>query len=138
MVAVLFGCSHRGSDREQLMCDRQGGVFVAGAEDVEVVEHVVELVDADAGFEAVVVGVGEDVGVEAGLWEAAEELHHGDVGPRVADGDGGVDDGDAGGVRVGVDGGDGVAGPEVAVDQGGGGVAWDEVLEAVDDALQGF
>lgn len=145
MFAVSFsgwgsgveGDRNRVSDREQSMSDGHGGVFVAGTEDVEVVEGVVELVDAEAVFELFVVAVGFVVCGEACLRETTEKAHHGDIGPGIADGDGGVDDGDAGGVGFRIEGGDGVARPEIAVDQGGGGVAGKKIGEAVDDAIDG-
>ena len=68
---------------------------VASPEEVDVIQHVVKLVHRDARVELGAVAHVRLVRLEATVRKTAEEFHHGDVRPPVADAAGGIDHGDA-------------------------------------------
>ena len=90
---------------------------------------MVEVVEVAAVWIGAVNGVYLVVGPVETLREAAEKLGHGEVGFKVGDVGRGVQDPGFAVVAA-----EGIAGPEVAVDEGGEGGLREEGVEAVGDA----
>ena len=130
MASELKVCDAISKKRDSgvTFCDGRDIGKIGKAEKVEVVEEVVEVVK----IAAVWVGGGNGIDFVVGLveagGEAAEKLGHGEVGLMVGDVGRGVEDP---GFAVGAA--EGVAGPEVAVDEGGEGRLREERVEAVGD-----
>ncbi len=91
----VFTVKAESSLSTQACSKRHGLTDVSCSKEVDVIQHVVKLVHRDARVALRMVGDVGRIGFNAIIRKTAEEFHHGDVRPPVADAAGRIDHGDA-------------------------------------------